>query len=161
VSKRIVYILLSGVLLIAVGLWLYFALQFNIPVLSAHTTSYCHEMTGNGVNIYSTEGDEVDAATYGFVTNIEQQPNGLYVVEIRDLLLRIHCYYNLQSVDWIRRGGFVKCMQAIGTLGVEDEDEQPYLYYEIQRCKGSYKNPIPLFDKSFEIKTAKIIDKKL
>ena len=117
-------------------------------------------MTGNGVNIYSTEGDEIDAATYGFVTNIEQQPHGLYVVEIKDLLLRTHRYYNLQSVDWIRRGGFVKCMQQIGTLGVEDEDEQPYLYYEIQRCTGSYKNPIPMLDKSFEIKTAKIIDKK-
>ena len=117
-------------------------------------------MTGNGVNIYSTEGDEIDAATYGFVTNIEQQSNGLYLVETRDLLLRTHRYYNLQSLDWIRRGGFVKCMQPIGTLGVEDEDEQPYLYYEIQRCAGSYKNPIPMLDKSFEIKTAKIIDKK-
>ena len=117
-------------------------------------------MTGNGVNIYSTEGDEIDAATYGFVTNIEQQSNGLYLVETRDLLLRTHRYYNLQSLDWIRRGGFVKCMQPIGTLGVEDEDEQPYLYYEIQRCYGSYKNPVPMLDKSFEIKTAKIIDKK-
>ena len=117
-------------------------------------------MTGNGVNIYSTEGDEIDAATYGFVTNIEQQPHGLYVVEIKDLLLRTHRYYNLQSVDCIRRGGFVKCMQSIGTLGVEDEDELPYLYYEIQRYTGSYNNPIPLLDKSFEIKTAKIIDKK-